>query len=141
VQARSVAAEAFYFLLDQKVTKNQVGHNASLRSGPLRCKSGKTWAANFCPTFVLTYPPLLQSLLCPAAAPPTIVLPDFARSCSADEEGGLVTTSKIFAGARAFAQLPLGCYFVLIGDYISVRPLGVIASHFSSELSLDMKSV
>jgi hypothetical protein len=35
-----LAAEAFYFLLDQKVTKNQVSKEASLRSGPLPGSSG-----------------------------------------------------------------------------------------------------
>jgi hypothetical protein len=37
-----MAAEAFYFLLDQKVTKNQVSKEASFRSWPLPGSSAKT---------------------------------------------------------------------------------------------------
>jgi len=37
-----MAAEAFYFLLDQKVTKNQASKEASLRTWPLPCKTDKT---------------------------------------------------------------------------------------------------
>ena len=39
----------FYFLLDQKVTKNQVGGKASLRSLPLRTKDTGPKAWNFLP--------------------------------------------------------------------------------------------
>jgi hypothetical protein len=37
-----MAAEAFYFFLDEKVTKNQFSQNASLPHRPLPCKSDKT---------------------------------------------------------------------------------------------------
>jgi hypothetical protein len=40
-----MAAEAFYFLLDQKVTKNQVSKEASLRSGLCPAKLIKPRAA------------------------------------------------------------------------------------------------
>jgi hypothetical protein len=55
-----LAAEAHYFLLDQKVTKNQVIRwlADSLRSWPLPRKSGKTWAAKSCPTSVRSWPSL-----------------------------------------------------------------------------------
>jgi hypothetical protein len=48
-----MAAEAFYFLLDQKVTKNQVNKEASLRTGPLPGKTNKT-------TGCIILPPSLQ---------------------------------------------------------------------------------
>jgi len=38
----AMAAAAFYFLLYQKVTKNQVSKDASLRTWPLPCKTDKT---------------------------------------------------------------------------------------------------
>jgi len=44
----AMAAEAFYFLLDQKVTKNQVSKEASLRSLPLPAKLIKLRARSFC---------------------------------------------------------------------------------------------
>jgi hypothetical protein len=37
-----LGAEPHYFFLDEKVTKNQVSKEASLRSGPLPGSSGKT---------------------------------------------------------------------------------------------------
>jgi hypothetical protein len=47
-----MAAEAFYFLLDQKVAKNQASKEASLRSGPLPGSSGKTAGCNTFAPFV-----------------------------------------------------------------------------------------
>jgi hypothetical protein len=52
-----------------------------LPHGPLPCKSDKTWAATVAPVL---WAIASQILLCPAAALPTIVFPDFARSLSAD---------------------------------------------------------
>jgi hypothetical protein len=77
--------EGFYFLLDQKVTKNQFSRKASLRSMPLPCKSGKTAGCN---TFAPFHKSPLQQKFANALSDtqPTIVLPDFIRSCSADEE-------------------------------------------------------
>jgi hypothetical protein len=43
------AAGGYYFWLDPKVAKDQVSPKASLRSGPLRCKTGRTWAGIFLP--------------------------------------------------------------------------------------------
>jgi hypothetical protein len=37
-----MAAEAFYFFLDEKVTKNHSAKMLLCRTGPLPCKSGKT---------------------------------------------------------------------------------------------------
>jgi hypothetical protein len=37
-----MAADAFYFFLDEKVTKNHTAKMLLCRTGPLRCKSGKT---------------------------------------------------------------------------------------------------
>jgi hypothetical protein len=37
-----LAAEAHYFFLDEKATKNQVSRDAPLPHGALPCKSGKT---------------------------------------------------------------------------------------------------
>jgi hypothetical protein len=80
-----MAAEAFYFLLDQKVTKNQVSREASLRSGPLPGSSAKTTGCNTFAPVVAHRPPLQQKL---ANAPPNAqgppVLPALIRSLSAD---------------------------------------------------------
>jgi hypothetical protein len=79
--------KGFYFLLDQKATKNQVGKKASLPHGPLPCKADRTTGWNLLPP--------LRSLIAPcfskisyalATHKATIVLPVFARSCFADPE-------------------------------------------------------
>jgi hypothetical protein len=82
---RSIAAGLFYFLLDQKVTKNQVSEKASLPSRPLPSKPGKTWYAKvprlcYAPQFLR----FSETCFSPATALPRIVLPGFGRSCSAD---------------------------------------------------------
>jgi hypothetical protein len=41
-----IAAEAYFFFLDKKETKNQVSRNASLRTGPFQHKSEKTTGWN-----------------------------------------------------------------------------------------------
>ncbi|WP_091377905.1 hypothetical protein [Mucilaginibacter mallensis] len=83
-----IAAEATTFVLIQKVAKNQVSRNASLPhrafAPQIRQNLGcyiftllslRTWPLRFC-----------KNLLCPAIThKPTIVLPDFTRSCSTDE--------------------------------------------------------
>ncbi len=63
------------------------------RTGPLPCKSVKTTGCKMLPPLrlpagrqVRTRSMLRQLLLCPSDAQASIVLPDFARSCSADEE-------------------------------------------------------
>jgi hypothetical protein len=67
--ARSIAAEGFYFLLDQKVTKNQVGKKASLPHRPLPCKPCRTTGWNLLPYCrSLHSPALLQNFLCPCHA-------------------------------------------------------------------------
>jgi hypothetical protein len=48
----AMAAEAFYFLLDQKVTKNQASREASLRSGLCPAVQLKPRAAILLPLFV-----------------------------------------------------------------------------------------
>jgi len=73
-----------YFWLDPKVPKDQVSRYASLRSWPLRCKAGKTWAGTRCR--IVTRGPALQATF-PTALQPhkaTIVLPAFIRSGPAD---------------------------------------------------------
>jgi len=59
-----------------------------LPHGPLPCKSGKTWAANSCPD--VHGQPFAN--ICYALRPhkATIVLPDFARSFSAEQKRLLV---------------------------------------------------
>jgi hypothetical protein len=71
-------------LLDQKVTKNQVSRNASLPHMAFALQSGKTTGCKMLPHFVRSTLTLQQLLLCPYHAQAIIVLPDFARSCSAD---------------------------------------------------------
>jgi hypothetical protein len=63
-----IAAEAYYFFLDEKVAKNQVSQNASLPHIAFTLQSGKTTAAIFCPAIARTCPRLLQKLLCPPSA-------------------------------------------------------------------------
>jgi hypothetical protein len=74
-------------LLDQKVTKNQVGKKASL---PHRAFAPQTGQNHGLESFALlsfaSSPALLQNSLCPCHAQGTIVLPAFARSCFADGE-------------------------------------------------------
>jgi hypothetical protein len=53
-----IAAKATTFVLIQKVAKNQVSRNTSLPHMPLRCKSGKTWAAAFLRRFARSCPSL-----------------------------------------------------------------------------------
>jgi hypothetical protein len=73
--------------LTAKVTKTVPGRKASLPHRPLRCKSGKTWAA----IFLHLSPYRLVNLYaksCDAlpALLATIVLPDFTRSFPAGKK-------------------------------------------------------
>ncbi|WP_091375472.1 hypothetical protein [Mucilaginibacter mallensis] len=83
-----IGAEPYFFCLDTKETKNQVSRNASLphKAFALQTRQNlgcyiftllslRTWPLRFC-----------KNLLCPATHKATIVLPDFARSCSTDEK-------------------------------------------------------
>jgi hypothetical protein len=75
-----MAVRLFYFFLDKKVTKNQVSKRLPLGSGPLRCKSVKTWAAIFCPTS-FAHPLASAKFAMPCCRTwATIVLADFGRS-------------------------------------------------------------
>jgi len=90
VVKRSIAAVAVTFVAT-KVTKRAVSRNASLRSWPLPCKTGRTTGCLILP-LLCSLKPLVSGKIANAlpAAPPIIVLPAFARSCSADgEEMGL----------------------------------------------------
>jgi hypothetical protein len=60
-----MAAEAFYFLLDQKVTKNQASRDASLRSGPCPAVQLKPRAAILLPLFIAQGSRFSKSLLMP----------------------------------------------------------------------------
>ncbi|SEO35251.1 hypothetical protein SAMN05428947_10271 [Mucilaginibacter sp. OK283] len=84
--ARSWPREGLVPFVLSKGTKTAVTRNASLRSWPLPCKTGKTWAGIILPRHTLSLR-TCKNFLCPAAAPPRIVLPVFARSCSADTLG------------------------------------------------------
>jgi hypothetical protein len=57
-----LAAKAHYFLLDQKVTKNQVSKEASLRSGLCPAVQVKPRAAKFLRRFTRSYPTLQQKI-------------------------------------------------------------------------------
>ena len=63
----------------------QVTRNASLRSRPLPCKTRKTWAGIILPR--RAYQPTCKTSYALQPRNPRIVLPVFARSCSADGEG------------------------------------------------------
>jgi hypothetical protein len=78
--------EGYYFLLDQKVAKNQVCKEASLPHMPLPRKSVRTTGWNLLPYWRSLLPAHLQKSLCPCHPQATIVLPAFARSCFADME-------------------------------------------------------
>jgi hypothetical protein len=79
-----IAAEGYYFLLDQKVAKNQVSKKTSWRTGLCPAKQAEPRAAVFCPARLLRLA-LQQNPLMPFLAHMTvIVLPAFARSCFAD---------------------------------------------------------
>ena len=86
MQAAQLPRRLFYFLLDQKVTKNQVNRHLLLRcTRLLPCNQPKPRAAILCPTSVRAVPLLQQSLLMPfPALKAVIVLSDFARSWSVD---------------------------------------------------------
>jgi hypothetical protein len=74
---------ALFFSL-MKRTKNQVICDASLRSWPFPCKAGKNLGRGLLP--LLPHEPSLQATF-PTALQPLlahIVLPVFARSCTAD---------------------------------------------------------
>jgi len=65
--SRSVAAGAFYFLLDQKVTKNQVSRKASLPHLAFALQIRQNLGCKTLPYFVRAGPPLQQILLCPCS--------------------------------------------------------------------------
>jgi hypothetical protein len=80
-----IAAEGYFFCLDTKEAKNQVSRKASLPHRPYAHNPVKPGLQQV----ALHYVPLIglhfcKLLLCPTAAQPTIVLPYFGRSCSAD---------------------------------------------------------
>ncbi|MDB5030377.1 MAG: hypothetical protein JWP71_1098 [Mucilaginibacter sp.] len=79
-----LAAKAYYFLLDQKVTKNQVSKEASLRSGLLRCIAGKTLGPVLLPPIVAQGPRFKQNYQCPCHRTAQLVLPALTRSFFAD---------------------------------------------------------
>ena len=70
------------FSLMKKNQKTKSAYRLLCRTGLMRGKSSKTWAAKVAP---IHKPTLLQMLLCLATAKPTIVFPDFIRSFFADE--------------------------------------------------------
>jgi hypothetical protein len=83
-----IAAEATTFVLIQKVAKNQVIRNASLphKAFALQIRQNLGW--NLFAATLPRRPIHCKNFLCPAIAhKATIVLPDFARSCSTDEKG------------------------------------------------------
>ncbi|MDB5030204.1 hypothetical protein [Mucilaginibacter sp.] len=71
-----------YFFLDEKVTKNQVSKEASLRTGPLPCKSGKTTGCIILLSRKGHSPG--KKTLCPSPHSWPAVLPAFSRSLFAD---------------------------------------------------------
>jgi hypothetical protein len=81
-----MAAEAFYFLLDQKVTKNQVSREASLPHLAFAPQMRQNQVRkSFAHSLRSHIPPASAKLAFPLQPhKATIVLPDFARSCSAD---------------------------------------------------------
>jgi hypothetical protein len=82
-----IAAEATTFVLIQKVAKNQVSRNASLPHSASALQIRQNLGCNlFTPCFAAHCPPFCKNLLCPATHKATIVLPDFVRSSSTDEE-------------------------------------------------------
>jgi hypothetical protein len=71
----SIAAKGFYFLLDQKVTKNQDSQNASLPLPALYAQSVRTWAAHLLPHLAAQAPCFCNSYnALPPHSPPLFCL-------------------------------------------------------------------
>ncbi|WP_091376244.1 hypothetical protein [Mucilaginibacter mallensis] len=83
----------------QKKQKIKSAEMLLYRTKPLRCKSGKTWAAIFLPP-ASPLMPHASVKICYALPlrKATIVLPDFTRSCSTDGGRSLTETDQKSVG-------------------------------------------
>ena len=89
----------FYFLLDQKVTKKSSQQKGFLAApGLCPANQAKPRAAKHLPYFVRSKPALRKHCYALSAHMPTIVLPDFARSGSADLKTIFVDNKKLCGG-------------------------------------------
>jgi len=75
-----IAAGAYYFLLDEKVTKNQDSKNASLPHRPCPQTVQNPGAALCCPSFAPSLPCFSNKLM-PLSHKAITVPPGFCRSC------------------------------------------------------------
>jgi hypothetical protein len=90
--------KGFFFLLDQKEAKNQVGKNASLPHRAFTLQTGQNHGLeSFAPLAFPLAPRFSKISYALATLKATIVLSDFARSCFADGEG-----EKILSSIRRF---------------------------------------
>jgi hypothetical protein len=116
-----LGAEPHYFFLDEKVTKNQVSKEASLRSRPLPGKTDKTTGCNiFAP---LSHPlahRFSKKLLCPSRPQGLLILSVFTRSFFADAFGiepifCYLRSMKKSGGLSARAAGYMACEVAAIG--------------------------
>ena len=132
--------EGFYFLLDQKVTKNQVGKKASLPHQAFAPQIGQNHGLeSFAPLRSLLSP-LLQNSLCPQPHKATIVPPvspeaalptgkekscPFSRLVILGESEGSISElciSKLHVGDRCFTMFSMTKRSFCVRDKSGYRP-------------------
>jgi hypothetical protein len=80
-----MAAEAFFLFLDEKKQKSSQQRGFFAARGFCPANQVKPRAVKFCPAIAPTWPALQQKITMPFRTHRPPVLPDFARSLSADE--------------------------------------------------------